>query len=189
MTNTLIKERPNELENGDITGYLHQRVFDDVIGSLRALVERKKAIADETRYSILYLLYETNVLGRKTLVKATGKDEEGLEHHLRKLLDANLIARVPTPDGLDGRRTYYRITALGSQEIESDLRNIHSQWIANHMRGSLQSLSEMDELADSVGSELEASSFTNPEQLDNMRHEIHKKRGKTPQITEEMANK
>lgn len=61
---------------------------------------------------------------RKQLATATGLESSGLQHHLPDLLDANLIAEAPTPDGADGRLTYYRITTLGKQEINADVRNI-----------------------------------------------------------------
>ena len=110
---------------GDITDYTESRLFDGLVGTLKGLLKRKEALSHETRYAVLYLLYETGVQGRKSLVEATGKDEEGLEFHLKDLLRANLIAKVPVPEGLDGRLSFYRITPLGQHEIESDLRLIH----------------------------------------------------------------
>lgn len=111
-------------EEGDIEAYVEERLFSDTIDSLEAHIDRKRALADPFRYSILYLLYECERMPRTQLAKATGLESSGLQHHLRDLLDANLIAEAPTPDGADGRLTYYRITTLGKQEIAGDVRNI-----------------------------------------------------------------
>lgn len=111
-------------EQGDIEAYVEERLFSDTIDSLAAHIDRKQALADPFRYSILYLLYERERMPRKQLANATGLESSGLQHHLRDLLDANLIAESPTPDGADGRLTYYRITTLGNQEINADVRNI-----------------------------------------------------------------
>lgn len=108
----------------DLEAYVEERLFADTVDTLTAHVERKRAVADPTRYSILYYLYEHERLPRKQLSDATGLDSNGLQHHLRTLLDANLIAEVPVPDGEDGRLTFYRITTLGEQEVEADVRNV-----------------------------------------------------------------
>lgn len=110
--------------NGNIKQYVNNRLFKDTIDTLDSHIDRKKAIADALRYSILYLLYEFEELQRKELTKATGKDSNGLQHHLRDLLEANLISQIPAPEDKDGRLTYYRINTLGKQEIESDIKNI-----------------------------------------------------------------
>jgi DNA-binding MarR family transcriptional regulator len=47
-----------------------------------------------------------------------------LQQPLRRLLDADLIEKIPGPDWADQRKTYYRITTLGRQEIASDVENI-----------------------------------------------------------------
>jgi DNA-binding MarR family transcriptional regulator len=121
--------RPSEpdfsaLESGNVTDYVEQRLFAGKIDSLAAHIDRKRALADPTRYSILYLLYEYGEISRKRLVSETGRDGNDLQYHLRDLLDANLIATVPAPDDADGRRTYYRITTLGKQEVASDIEHV-----------------------------------------------------------------
>lgn len=112
------------LDGGDVKEYVERRLFDDSVDSLDAHIERKQALAHPVRYSILYLIYEYGSASRKRLASETGRDNNKLQHHLRDLLDANLIAEIPAPDGADGRRTYYRITTLGKQEITADLRNL-----------------------------------------------------------------
>lgn len=125
---TSIDEEPNSPpENGNLEEYVEKRLFSDTIDSLETHVARKKSIADSLRYSILYLIYEFERLPRKHLVNATGKTSNGLQHHLRELLNANLIAEVPVPDGEDNRLSYYRMTTLGRQEIEADIRNIQGE--------------------------------------------------------------
>ncbi len=112
------------LRAGKVIQYIEQRIFSDKIDSLDAHIDRKKALADPFRYSILYVLYEYGEISRKRLTAHTGKDSNDLQHHLRDLLDANLIEQIPAPEGADGRQTYYQITTLGKQEIAADLRNI-----------------------------------------------------------------
>ena len=111
-------------DQGTIKQYVDEQLFSDTIDSLAAHIDRKKALADPVRYSLLYLLYDREQMPRKQLANATGLESSGLQYHLRDLLDANLIAEVPTPDEADGRVTYYRITTLGKQEIIADIRNI-----------------------------------------------------------------
>lgn len=124
MGSKLVNQPDSPPDSGDLERYVENRLFRDRIDSLEAHVDRKKAVSDTLRYSILYLLYEFEDLPRKQLVEATGKNSNGLQHHLRDLLDGNMIAEVPAPDDEDGRLTFYRITTLGRQEIEADIRNI-----------------------------------------------------------------
>lgn len=112
------------LEEGNVVDYVDQQLFEGKIDSLRAHVERKKALAEQFRYSVLYLLYEYGEISRSLLAVRTGRESNQLHHHLDELLDTNLIAKIPAPEGADGRRTYYRITTLGKQEIESDIEHI-----------------------------------------------------------------
>lgn len=124
MTGTLEPELFTELDEGNVSQYVEQRLFGGKVDSLGPHIERKKALAEPTRYSILYLLYEYGEISRKRLVEETGRDSNDLQHHLNDLLDTNLIAKIPAPEGTDGRKTYYRITTLGKQEIASDIEHI-----------------------------------------------------------------
>lgn len=124
MTGTLESELFTQLDEGNVIQYVEQRLFGGKIDSLGQHIERKKALAEPTRYSILYLLYEYGKISRKRLVAETGRDSNDLQHHLNDLLDTNLIAKIPAPEDADGRKTYYRITTLGKQEIASDIEHI-----------------------------------------------------------------
>jgi DNA-binding MarR family transcriptional regulator len=124
MTGTLDPEPFSELDDGNVIQYVEKRLFDGKIDSLSAHIERKKALAEPTRYSILYVLYEYGEISRTRLVAETGRDGNDLQHHLNDLLDTNLIAKIPAPEDADGRKTYYRITTLGKQEIASDIEHI-----------------------------------------------------------------
>jgi DNA-binding MarR family transcriptional regulator len=124
MTGTPEPELFTELDEGNMIQYVEKRLFGGKIDSLGPHIERKKALAEPTRYSILYLLYEYGEISRKRLVAETGRDSNDLQHHLNDLLDTNLIAKIPAPEGADGRKTYYRITTLGKQEIASDIEHI-----------------------------------------------------------------
>lgn len=121
------------LEEGNVVDYVDRQLFAGKIDSLRTHIQRKKALAEQFRYSVLYLLYEYGEISRSRLATRTGRESNQLHHHLEELLDANLIARIPAPESADGRRTYYRITTLGKQEIESDIEHIvggfaHEDW-------------------------------------------------------------
>lgn len=124
MMGTLEPELFTELGEGNVIQYVEQRLFSGKIDSLGPHIERKKALAEPTRYSILYLLYEYGEISRKRLVTETGRDSNDLQYHLNDLLDTNLIAKIPAPEDADGRKTYYRITTLGKQEIASDIEHI-----------------------------------------------------------------
>lgn len=112
------------LDRGKASDYVEHRLFENSFDDLSSHLARKKALADEGRYSILYLLYEYGELSRKRLSDETGRVSNKLEQPLRQLLEANLIEKIPGPEGADQRKTYYRITMLGRQEIASDINNI-----------------------------------------------------------------
>ena len=124
MTGTLKSELFTELDEGNVIQYVEQRLFGGKIDSLGPHIERKKALAEPTRYSILYLLYEYGEISRSRLVSETGRNSNDLQHHLNDLLDTNLVAKIPAPENADGRKTYYRITTLGKQEIANDVEHI-----------------------------------------------------------------
>lgn len=124
MAETLNPDLFDALDEGDVTKYVDERLFDGKIDSLERHLERKKALADQVRYSVLYLLYEYGEISRKRLATETGRDSNKLQHHLDELLETNLITEIPAPEDADGRKTYYRITTLGKQEIASDVEHI-----------------------------------------------------------------
>lgn len=112
------------LDQGQACDYVETRLFENSFDNLGSHIERKKALADEGRYTILYLLYEYGELSRKRLSDETGRVSNKLEQPLRRLLDADLIEKIPGPKEADKRKTYYRITTLGRQEIASDIENV-----------------------------------------------------------------
>jgi len=112
------------LDQGDAHRYIDERLFGDSLENLEDHIGRLTALAEPTRYSILYLLYEYGELSRKRLSDETGRNSNKLQQPLRKLLNTNLIEEIPGPSDADGRRTFYRITPIGRQEIASDIRNI-----------------------------------------------------------------
>lgn len=124
MTTTPDVTHTELLDEGQPTEYAEERLFGGKIESLSAHIRRKQALADPFRYSVLYILYEYGRISRTRLVEETGRSSNGLQHHIDELLETNLVAEVPAPEGTDGRRTYYRITTLGKAEIESDIENV-----------------------------------------------------------------
>jgi len=166
------------LDEGDVTGYVEQRLFGDKIDALDAHIERKQALADPTRYSILYLLYEYGEISRRRLADETGRDSNDLQYHLRDLLDANLIAKVPAPEGADGRLTYYRITSLGKQEIASDIEHIrdgNSHKRRFRMLGDPECVDELADDSDRIRSLVIAESEGSDELRDRL-HELRERR-------------
>lgn len=118
----------NPSEDKDVIEYLEGRLFENSFDSLDSFIQRKKALAHPERYAVLFYMYETTENGervpRQELGEVTNRHTTGndLQTVLRPLLDANLIAKIPAPDGGDGRQTYYRITTLGRDAIGSDRR-------------------------------------------------------------------
>lgn len=112
------------LDQSQASNYVETRLFDNSFDDLGSHITRKKALADEGRYTILYLLYEYGELSRKRLSDETDRVSNKLEQPLRRLLDADLIEKIPGPEGADQRKTYFRITTLGRQEIASDIENV-----------------------------------------------------------------
>lgn len=112
------------LDQGNASAYVEARLFGNSFDDLSSHIKRKKALADEGRYTILYLLYEYGELSRKRLSDETGRVSNKLEQPLRRLLKADLIEKIPGPERADKRKTYYRVTPLGRQAIASDIENI-----------------------------------------------------------------
>ncbi|MEZ3116070.1 winged helix-turn-helix domain-containing protein [Halobaculum sp. MBLA0147] len=117
-------EHSEPLDEGDVCAFTDSVLFGGTVDSLDAHVERKRALADPFRYSVLYLTFLYGRVSRSRLVEETGRDSNDLQHHLKRLLETNLLAEVPAPDDADGRRTYYRITTMGKQAIGSDLSRL-----------------------------------------------------------------
>lgn len=96
---------------------VRDELFGNSVGSLEGHIDRKRAIADETRYSIVYFLSMHGEMKKNNLADSMDISEEELEKVIDPLLNTNLVARVPSPDGNDN----YRITRLGVDEISSDI--------------------------------------------------------------------
>lgn len=115
---------PSIPDDGNLERYVEQRLFEERIGTLSDHAARKAALGDERRYAILFVLWERDEMARKELASAIDDEGFDLTHHLGELVDVGLVARTGTPEGEDGRQTFYTITHLGRQEIESDYHNI-----------------------------------------------------------------
>lgn len=120
------------LDEGEIEEHVEKDLFGETIDTLDVHTDRKSALGDSIRYSILYIVYQCRTISRMKLSEATGRDSNGLQHHLRELLNNNMIAEVPAPDEGDGRMSYYRITKIGAQEIEADINNITGKHPTTH---------------------------------------------------------
>lgn len=134
-----METNPTEhLDSGNGEKYVDERLFADCIDDLDEHIKRKKAIAHETRYVILYLLYEYGELSRRRLSEETGRTGNGLQQHVKKLLNLNLIAKLRLKQNDDKRRTYYHITKIGEQIIASDIDNVASRLDSESARGQLK---------------------------------------------------
>ncbi|GAB3704755.1 winged helix-turn-helix domain-containing protein [Halorubrum pallidum] len=111
-------------EDGDLVQYVDDQLFSGGMGTLTDHVARKAALSDRRRYAILYYLWAREEVARKSLDEAIDDPGFDLTHHLGKLIDTGLVARVGTPEDTDSRQTFYRITHMGQQEITSDVQNI-----------------------------------------------------------------
>ncbi|MFC6614927.1 winged helix-turn-helix domain-containing protein [Halopenitus salinus] len=176
MTGTPEPELFDELDDGNVIQYVEQRLFGGKIDSLDAHIERKKALAEPTRYSILYLLYEYGEISRKRLVAETGRDSNDLQHHLNDLLDTNLIAKIPAPEDADGRKTYYRITTLGKQEIGSDIEHIVGGYAHENRFNVLGDPELVDGMSDDDRRALVVGGEAETEALDDRRSDLRARR-------------
>lgn len=112
-----------EIGTSDGRQHIERELLGESIGGLSSHIKRKQALADETRYAIVYIVYRYGEITHKHLrtVMSTSSD---LEEHLKPILNCNLIARVSSDRVTDKKSTYYRITKLGEQNITADIRNI-----------------------------------------------------------------
>ena len=111
-------------DDGDLELYVDEQLFGGNMGTLSDHAARKAALGDQRRYAMLYYLWDREEVARKELAAAIDDPGFDLTHHLGELVDAGLVARTGAPDDRDGRQTFYRITHVGRQEIEADIRNV-----------------------------------------------------------------
>lgn len=83
-------------------------MIEGTIDSIDAAVRRKKAVSDPERLEALYYVYQNEEVFRDDLPT----DE------IQPLLDNNLLARIPYPDG----REKIRITNLGRDELPQSFK-------------------------------------------------------------------
>jgi DNA-binding MarR family transcriptional regulator len=116
---------------GKLEAHVDDLLFDGSFDDLNSFSTRKRAMSHPLRYAILYYLYETHRGGEESVTRGelgrvTGRETSGndLQSVLRPLVEVDLLEQVPAPEGVDGRRTYYRLTTLGRQAIEADLDHL-----------------------------------------------------------------
>jgi DNA-binding transcriptional ArsR family regulator len=103
---------------------VHKELFADPrIATFEDYLEQFEAIANSTRFIILYLLSEDGETTYKELSEATEKVGNGLNHHLDTLQSAGLITRYK--QRIDGQeRSVYELSVLGSKLVEPTLEFI-----------------------------------------------------------------
>ena len=93
--------------------------FDDYL-------EQLDAMADATRFIVLYLLYEDGDTAYKELSDATGKVGNALNHHLNTLQSAGLINQYK--QRVDGQeRSVYELSVLGRKLLEPMIEFINEE--------------------------------------------------------------
>lgn len=111
-------------EEQNLEQYVDHRLFDGRFSTLEDHAARKAALGDTKRYSITFLLWERGELSRKTLATIIDDEQTDLTHHLTKLIETGLVNRTGGPEGSDEHETYYELTHIGQQELESDYQNL-----------------------------------------------------------------
>lgn len=97
---------------------VHKELFvSPRIATFEDYLEQFEAIANPTRFIILYLLSEDGETTYKELSEATEKVGNALNHHLNTLQSAGLITRHK--QRIDGQeRSVYELSVLGSKLVE-----------------------------------------------------------------------
>lgn len=127
--------QPRELLDGEgAEQYVERRMFGEEFESLERHTARMAALGDKTRYSILYLMYEYGELAHASLDTISVPGSDDVEQSLETLTEVNLIEKVPAPAAADGGHTYYRITTLGKQAIDSGLQGLSDERRAARFR-------------------------------------------------------
>ena len=87
--------------------------------SLEEYLDVQAAIANRTRFEIVYRLAHADELTPTELDAVMDVDDSTLHYHLNELRDAGLVEkRVRTERDRDGLYTYYRSTILGDVILE-----------------------------------------------------------------------
>ena len=92
---------------------------EDSVLTLDEYLDMQRAIGNETRFRILYVLKERGDLSASDLKEVLGLEANNLHYHLDKLVDVGLVqnCKRKTADR-DGLFSYYRATALGKGILE-----------------------------------------------------------------------
>lgn len=85
--------------------------FDGSFDSLTTVADRKRALADVERLSLLCVVASEVEITEDQLVDASYLNRDEIREHAQPLLDMNLIAKVPSPE------RKYRITKVGADEL------------------------------------------------------------------------
>lgn len=131
------RARP-EVDDGGVREYVAEDLLGSQFDDLDSFTERRRKLYHPVRFSILYYMYKRTGgddqahVPRTELKRVTGRERNDLQNHVRPLMDVNLIAEIPGPEDADGRKTYYRITTLGKDAIESAIRSVTSEASTNN---------------------------------------------------------
>lgn len=120
-------ESPQSDASSDGEARLQKELFADPrIASFDDYLEQLDAMADATRFVVLYHLYEDGDTAYKELSTATGKVGNALNHHLNTLQSAGLINQYK--QRVDGQeRSVYELSVLGQKLLESMIKLISEE--------------------------------------------------------------
>ena len=98
---------------------LDELLPEDSVLTLDEYLEMQRAIGNETRFRILYVLKERGDLSASDLKEVLGLEANNLHYHLDKLVDVGLVQNYKRKTAVrDGLFSYYRATVLGKGILE-----------------------------------------------------------------------
>lgn len=109
----------------DAQDRVEAELFDDCIGTLDDHVQRKAALADPTRYAILYHMHDAGEVTIEDLDAVVGDDVD-VEQYVSELIGAGLVSRTVTPGPVE-EDSVYVTTFIGRRVIETDIELIQGR--------------------------------------------------------------
>lgn len=120
MTETEVTEQNDE--QSEAKRRVESELLNDTLDFDRE-VERLKAVGEETRFTVLYLLTAEDGLHSGELADLLDRKQNDLYHHLNRLEDAGLVGKRRADDG--GR--IYELSPLAETMVEPLFDSIRSR--------------------------------------------------------------
>lgn len=103
--------------NEEFVKQVNEKYYGNAIDSVEAIVNRKKVVTDELTYSLLHVVYDLEEATYDEIKKVVGISDYKLVNELEKLVNKNLIGRVPGREDDWKKDTIYDIKSLGKLEV------------------------------------------------------------------------